>query len=252
MKRSRFGEEQIIGILKKHQAGLGAKELCRKHGISHAAFDLLPSENTEKSCPPGRCHWFAIGMMAEGPGPGLDVLLLDRVRAAKDGRPPRAQACQGSCSRSLTFHSESGERMYIITASQLISGLVLKSRTGLRLVIDRGHRSHATGSSEVLLTIPRRWQIFASSRSTRKAAVRPCGRLRKTPTLLSTGTTGSIWADRHSVGTGNPYESGALGHEFQTTKVFRPCRGCWKHRAGIGSSGNCSPRNQPGYLVVRD
>ena len=38
MKRSRFSEEQIIGILKEHQAGLGAKELCRKHGISDATF----------------------------------------------------------------------------------------------------------------------------------------------------------------------------------------------------------------------
>jgi putative transposase len=38
MKRSRFSEEQIIGILKEHQAGLGAKEPCRKHGISDATF----------------------------------------------------------------------------------------------------------------------------------------------------------------------------------------------------------------------
>mgnify|MGYP001794189314 FL=1 len=38
MKRSRFSEEQIIGILKEHQAGLGAKELCRKHVISDATF----------------------------------------------------------------------------------------------------------------------------------------------------------------------------------------------------------------------
>ena len=38
MKRSRFSEEQIIGILKEHQVGLGAKELCRKHGISDATF----------------------------------------------------------------------------------------------------------------------------------------------------------------------------------------------------------------------
>ena len=38
MKRSRFSEAQIIGILKEHQAGLGAKELCRKHGISDATF----------------------------------------------------------------------------------------------------------------------------------------------------------------------------------------------------------------------
>ena len=38
MKRSRFKEEQIIGILKEHQAGLSASELCRKHGISDATF----------------------------------------------------------------------------------------------------------------------------------------------------------------------------------------------------------------------
>lgn len=38
MKRSRFSEEQIIGILKEHQAGLAAKELCRKHGVSDATF----------------------------------------------------------------------------------------------------------------------------------------------------------------------------------------------------------------------
>lgn len=38
MKRSRFSEEQIIGILKEHQAGLSASDLCRTHGISDATF----------------------------------------------------------------------------------------------------------------------------------------------------------------------------------------------------------------------
>jgi len=38
MKRSRFSEEQIIGILKEHQAGMTAAELCRKHGVSDATF----------------------------------------------------------------------------------------------------------------------------------------------------------------------------------------------------------------------
>ncbi len=38
MKRSRFSEEQIIGILKEHQAGASAADLCRKHGVSDATF----------------------------------------------------------------------------------------------------------------------------------------------------------------------------------------------------------------------
>ncbi len=38
MRRSRFSEEQIIGILKEHQAGLSAAEICRRHGISDATF----------------------------------------------------------------------------------------------------------------------------------------------------------------------------------------------------------------------
>ncbi len=38
MKRRRFSEEQIIGILKEHQAGATAADLCRKHGISDATF----------------------------------------------------------------------------------------------------------------------------------------------------------------------------------------------------------------------
>jgi putative transposase len=38
MKRKRFSEEQIIGVLKEHEAGVKTADLCRKHGISEARF----------------------------------------------------------------------------------------------------------------------------------------------------------------------------------------------------------------------
>jgi putative transposase len=38
VKRKRFSEEQIILILKEHEAGASVADLCRKHGMSNPTF----------------------------------------------------------------------------------------------------------------------------------------------------------------------------------------------------------------------
>ena len=38
MKKSRFSEEQIIGMIKEQEGGVKTADLCRKHGISPATF----------------------------------------------------------------------------------------------------------------------------------------------------------------------------------------------------------------------
>ena len=38
MKRKRYTEEQIIGILKAHEAGAKVSDLIRQHGISEQSF----------------------------------------------------------------------------------------------------------------------------------------------------------------------------------------------------------------------
>ena len=44
MRKSRFTEAQIIGMIKEQEAGLPTAELCRKHGLSPATFHKLKAK----------------------------------------------------------------------------------------------------------------------------------------------------------------------------------------------------------------
>ena len=61
MKRSRFSENQIISILKEHEAGISVSDMCRKHGVSDATV----------------CKWKA----KYG---GMDVSEAKRLKALQD------------------------------------------------------------------------------------------------------------------------------------------------------------------------
>ncbi|MBP2158990.1 putative transposase [Asticcacaulis solisilvae] len=38
MRKSRFTEQQIISMIREHDAGVSAADLCRRHGLSEATF----------------------------------------------------------------------------------------------------------------------------------------------------------------------------------------------------------------------
>ena len=51
MRKSKFSESQIMGILAEGEAGLPVGEVCRKHGISSATYYQWKSKYAGMSVP---------------------------------------------------------------------------------------------------------------------------------------------------------------------------------------------------------
>jgi putative transposase len=51
MKRKRFTEGRIIGVLKEREPGAKTAELCRKRGISEATFSKWKTNSEAKRLP---------------------------------------------------------------------------------------------------------------------------------------------------------------------------------------------------------
>jgi len=104
MKRSRFSDEQIIGVLKEQEAGAAKADVRRRHGISGATFyrwkakfgglevteakrlRTLEEENAKLK-----------KLLAEAM---LDIAVLKDI-SAKNGDPRCEAGCGRSCSRLL-------------------------------------------------------------------------------------------------------------------------------------------------------
>ena len=50
MKGSRFSEERIIGVLRKHEAGVKSEKVRRRHGISSATFYKWKAKHGGSTC----------------------------------------------------------------------------------------------------------------------------------------------------------------------------------------------------------
>ena len=44
MRKSRFTEAQIIGMIKEQEAGMATADVCRRHGLSRATFYKLKAK----------------------------------------------------------------------------------------------------------------------------------------------------------------------------------------------------------------
>ena len=84
MKRSRFSEEQIIGILRENEAGVSPGALARKHGVSQPTIYAWKSKFRGRSVSIGS----RVGRLAQDASPNARAAASCRVARGVITPPP--------------------------------------------------------------------------------------------------------------------------------------------------------------------
>lgn len=124
MKKARFTKEQIIGVLRDHEAGAATSDVCRKHGISSTTFYKwkaqyggLDVSETREPVPAGR-H-LAAGRPCdpragspghqEGTAPAMRLRQRPRVRRPGDAQLGAESSSRLALDRALPLRQAQGE-----------------------------------------------------------------------------------------------------------------------------------------------
>src|SRR5579883_2638398 len=142
MKRSRFSEEQIIGILKEHQAGLSAVEICRKYGISDATFYNWRSKYGGMDVPDAKREG------ARGREP--------QVEEAHGGVDARCGDAERASRKKLLTPGARRAAVSSSTSPRRPSGFICLMRSSVAWSLPSKKSSVATGPGETALTVIRR------------------------------------------------------------------------------------------------
>src|SRR2546422_9716193 len=94
MKRKRFTEEQIMGVLKEAAAGATTLDLCRRHGLSEQTFYRLEGENGRLKRLVGLRRSTCRSTSRRGPPPGpYERLHPPAAPPRRLGPPPAPAVC---------------------------------------------------------------------------------------------------------------------------------------------------------------
>ena len=144
MKKARYGDAQIMGILKQADSGVPVSELCREHGMSNASFYKWRAKFGGMDASMWTCRGFVpllyLGLrvvMIEQP----NIFSADQLVAAALALKERWQHCPDGRNGWSTFDSVEGDMVEVEKRGLLKSNELADFRT----FFDKRHDSVESG-----------------------------------------------------------------------------------------------------------